>query len=329
MVPDFLQGYFFCNHCPYFYNKTEECLWIQNVEERWLHVVGGNVVLILITLLSCGFALAIKRHFNHVLLIHRRVRTAAVSNTSWILFFGSTAARTSLSIGRNASQNKIGSIQDLVCFYGLEIAEGCALMFLCIALNHQRIHRSSGSASHYEEATSALKQATYGVAVNAPVRSYSPSPGKKRTIQAKLGCVTIDTLLVLEFILYVGLLLGQMASEAHVKQTIFFVYLGVLAIIHITKFVLVGFILADHDPKEEGFCKMNGQLCFIFVSQAFSFKLHIIVSLLRPQLMENISKYSLGACPNPGVSYECNHLDRCAITTGWLVTYMSISVCAC
>eukprot|EP00039_Didymoeca_costata_P011193 m.156045 g.156045 ORF g.156045 m.156045 type:complete len:117 (+) comp15093_c0_seq8:16-366(+) len=100
MVPDFLQGYFFCNHCPYFYNKTEECLWIQNVEERWLHVVGGNVVLILITLLSCGFALAIKRHFNHVLLIHRRVRTAAVSNTSWILFFGSTAARTSLSIGK-------------------------------------------------------------------------------------------------------------------------------------------------------------------------------------------------------------------------------------
>lgn len=111
-------------------------------------LTATNCILVVLAALSLGFTISVHRHYNHVLLIHRRVRTNSVSNVRWILFFTAVSARMLLEVGRDASllhnAEALKEPRDVALFYLASMAWGAAMALLCFALEHQRRHRSSG-----------------------------------------------------------------------------------------------------------------------------------------------------------------------------------------
>lgn len=128
---------------PIFYDKAQVCL----VDSGPITAPGLDRVQFAISTIPCVviallFGFLIFWRYNHVLVIHRRIHTTAVSNTIWIIFFVAVGFEDSLRLARIITGSPETTL-DVCLFYGQRFARGCASVLLCLALDYQRRHRSS------------------------------------------------------------------------------------------------------------------------------------------------------------------------------------------
>ena len=210
----------------------------------WYRHLAISIITILLLVMALGFAITIRNHYNHVLLIHKRVHTKATSNNHWMGFYSAFAVRWAITIGRSevAVVPHAASTPDLVLFVATSVVEGLAMILLCAALNYQLTHRSR----------SALYPPNYeAVGVNSP-RGPASMPlrgGGHRVYRSPLVRKLLkrgtSILLATELVVFYALLLSQLAVKEQTKLLIYEAFLGVTWIIMVTIWVLMLAIVTD------------------------------------------------------------------------------------
>lgn len=99
-------------------------------------------ILILACVSAITFATIIAWRYNHVLVIHRKIRFRTVSNTNWIVYFVVAGIANGLHLCRIVSWDKRMEQLDFILFYIQLFTTGMSSILLCLALDYQRRHRS-------------------------------------------------------------------------------------------------------------------------------------------------------------------------------------------
>jgi hypothetical protein len=213
----------------------------------WYRHLVISILLIFLGLLAAGFALTIRQRYNHVLLIHKRVRTKAVSNNHWMAYYAAITVRMTLGVARSELDvtPDTMSMPDLVLFLATAVIDGLAMALVCGALNYQLRHRSGSAmrSPHYE-----------AVGVNSP-RGPAAFAGNREEYVPDRRPVCVQylarnwssVLIVCELVVYLLLLFAQVVAPdaGATKQYLYEGFLCVGWVLLLTAWVLMLTIATD------------------------------------------------------------------------------------
>eukprot|EP00040_Diaphanoeca_grandis_P028880 m.168069 g.168069 ORF g.168069 m.168069 type:complete len:351 (-) comp31490_c0_seq1:71-1123(-) len=106
-----------------------------------------GTIILLACISAITFASIIAWRYNHVLVIHRRVRTRTVSNTNWIVYFIAAGVENGLHLCRILTWELNNDVLNFSLFYAQLFASGLSAILLCLALDYQRRYRSHNPPS--------------------------------------------------------------------------------------------------------------------------------------------------------------------------------------
>jgi len=149
----------------------------------------------------------------------------------WIIFYLSVASRATSDCVRYTLEGTSSTIY-YVFFVAALILHGVSCFFVCLALNHQRKYRSTGSGNN---AANAAGNSSQGNPANgnpannpsAPAIGRETDPLLAKYSWFKSTITSVEILFFLLFVIYLVFLYQQLANGAYVYELLYLIFLGI------------------------------------------------------------------------------------------------------
>jgi len=125
--------------------------WSESCRDFLGNYPSTSVLFGLFGITSLGFSIVIAFKYNYIKVLNRRVHSATISNTFWIVFYFTDGLRQIFNSVRFAMLETEGTRLKDTLFLGSLVLYGVTTLSLSFALNHQRKYRSSSMINNSKE----------------------------------------------------------------------------------------------------------------------------------------------------------------------------------